>query len=353
MEQDSKNTPIQVTITTGTVWRVFLVAFLILLGYLLFDLVLILLTSVVIASAVEPATRWFMDYKFPRVLAVLFIYVVSFCAVFSFLYIFIPPLFLEVSDLSNNIPEQIDSSSVVGYNFEPVLSLGGIEKSFALKDLIKPIEQSVGQFTGGLFTTASTVFGGAFSFILILVISFYLSVQEKGIENFIKLVVPYRNEPYILDLWNRSQTKIGQWMKGQIVLALIVGVLVFLGLTILQIKYAFVLAVIAAFFELIPVFGPILAAVPAVMLAFTDNPTAGLMVIGLYVIIQQFENHLIYPLVVKKVVGLSPIIVILALLVGAKIAGFLGIILSVPMATILMEIVNDFEKRKTRTNEAR
>lgn len=346
MENDSKNTPIQVTITTGTVWRVFLVAFLILLSYLLFDLVLIILTSVVIASAVEPATRWFIDYKFPRVLAVLAIYLSTFFVVLSFLYIFIPPLFLEMSDLSTTVPKQIDSGDFIGLNLQPVLSLGGIEQKLVLSDVLKQVEQGVGQLTGGIFTTASTVFGGAFSFILILVLSFYLSVQEKGIENFLRIVIPYKYEPYILNLWSRTQHKIGQWMKGQMVLALIVGVLVFLGLTILQVKYAFVLAVVAALFELIPVFGPILSAVPAVLLGFTDSVSLGVMVIGFYLIVHQFENHLIYPLVVKKIVGVSPIVVILALVVGAKLAGFLGIILAVPMATLLMEIANDIEQQK-------
>jgi len=96
-------------------------------------------------------------------------------------------------------------------------------------------------------------------------------------------------------------------------------------------------------------FGPILAAIPAVSIAFIDGGTSlGFMVVGLYVIIQQFENHLIYPLVVKKVVGVPPLMVILALLVGAKLAGFLGIIIAVPLAAVLMEFVNDWEKNKRR-----
>ena len=345
MEDEVRQT-LSISITTETIWRVALVGIALILAYLLSDLILIILTSVVIASAAEPATRWFMAYRLPRVVSVLAVYILSFLVVFSFLYIFIPPLFLEVSDLSRTLPEQIESGEVTNSSLESVLSLGGLNQSFRLQDLLREAERSIGQFTGGVFTTASTVFGGAFSFILILVLSFYLSVQDRGIENFLRVVIPYKYEGYIVGLWKRSEEKIGQWMKGQLVLALIVGVLVFLGLTIFQVKYAFVLAVIAAMFELIPVFGPILAAVPAVLLAFTDNPTTGFMVLGLYIIIQQFENHLIYPLVVKKIVGLSPIIVIIALIVGAKLAGFLGIILAVPLATILMEVASDIEKRK-------
>jgi predicted PurR-regulated permease PerM len=135
-------------------------------------------------------------------------------------------------------------------------------------------------------------------------------------------------------------------MQGQIILGVLVGVLVYLGLVVLQVPHAFSLAIVAATFELIPVFGPTLAAVPAVMVGFTSSVSLGFMVIAFYVIIQQFENHLIYPIVVRKVVGVPPILVIIALLIGVKIAGFMGIILSVPLAAALMEFVNDVEKRK-------
>jgi predicted PurR-regulated permease PerM len=125
---------------------------------------------------------------------------------------------------------------------------------------------------------------------------------------------------------------------------LIIGILVYLSLAILDIRYAFLLAVLAGLFELIPLFGPILAAIPAIFLGFAQGgPSLGLIVIGIYLIIQQFENHLIFPLVVKKVTGLPAIFVIISLIIGAKLAGFLGIILSVPIATAIMEFVNDVE----------
>ena len=133
------------------------------------------------------------------------------------------------------------------------------------------------------------------------------------------------------------------------VLGLIVGVLLYLGLTILGVPNALLLAVLAGLFELIPVFGQILAAIPALALGFADGGfTAFLLVGGLYLIVQQFEAHLIYPVVVKKVVGVPPLLVILALIVGAKLAGFLGILLSVPIAAAIQEFVSDVDREKTR-----
>ena len=136
-------------------------------------------------------------------------------------------------------------------------------------------------------------------------------------------------------------------MQGQLILAVIVGVLVFLGLTILGVKHALLLAVIAAVFEIIPVFGPILSAIPPIAASFADGGvTAALLVAGLFIIIQQFENHLIYPLVVKKIIGVPPIMVILAIIIGGKLAGFLGILLSVPIATVILEYFRDVERKK-------
>ena len=136
-------------------------------------------------------------------------------------------------------------------------------------------------------------------------------------------------------------------MQGQLLLAVLVAVLIYLGLTILGIKNALLFAIISGVLELIPVFGPIISSIPPIIAAFIGGGvTPALLVMGLYVIVQQFESHLIYPLVVRKIVGVSPIVVILALIVGAKLAGFLGIILSVPLVSALMEFIDDVEKRK-------
>ena len=177
-------------------------------------------------------------------------------------------------------------------------------------------------------------------------ISFYLSVQEKGMENFLRLVSHIKHEDYIIDLWMRSQRKIGYWMQGQILLGLLIGVFVFLGLSILGVKYALALAIFASVFEIIPVFGPILAAAPGIVVAFTESPTLGLMTFGFYIIIQQFENHLIYPLVVRKVIGVPPLLVVIGMVVGFQVAGLWGVILAVPGSAVLMELISDYDQRK-------
>jgi predicted PurR-regulated permease PerM len=138
-------------------------------------------------------------------------------------------------------------------------------------------------------------------------------------------------------------------MQGQLILAVIVGVLLYLGLTILGVPHALLLAILAGLFELIPVFGQFLAAIPAIALGFgIGGITEGILILGLYMLVQQFEAHLIYPVVVKKVVGVPPLMVILALLIGFKLFGFLGVLLSVPIAGAIQEFLSDVDREKTR-----
>ncbi|MFC1801987.1 AI-2E family transporter, partial [Patescibacteria group bacterium] len=322
-----------VHITSGTFIKAILVILLFALLYILKDLVLVILTAIVIASSVEPATKWFVKYKVPRVAAVILIYLGIIGGLAGVLFVFAPPLIDDTLNFLSIAPQYIDSIDL----WSPVKERGILSPStveqlspnVSMKEALYEFRSGLGNAAEGFWQITNSIFGGAFNFILILIISFYLAVQERGIASFLRTITPFKHEKYVLDLWRRSQLKIGLWMQGQLLLALIIGVLVYLGLTILGVKYAFLLALMSAVAELIPLFGPIIAAIPAIALAFVDGGTTlGLVVLGFYVIIQQFENHLIYPLVVKKVVGVPPLLVIIALIIGAQLAGFLGLILS-------------------------
>jgi len=340
---------VEISISTKSVVKVL---FVLLLAYLLFivrDLLLVILASVILASAIEPITRFLMRRKIPRALAVIMIYIGTFSLLAILVTSFLPPLAKDVKDVFNTIPKYIESVSTNDFEQFPGLSfvLNQVNLSVANSDFFNQIATFTGQATFGFVATAAAIFGGVFSLILIIVISFYLAVQEDGVADFLRIVTPIKKEKYIIDLWKRSQRKIGLWMQGQLLLGVIVGVLTFLGLSILGVKNAFLLAVLAGSFELIPLFGPILSAIPAIGVALVqDGFTLALLVAGLFLIIQQFENHLIHPLVVKKIVGIPALVAIISLIVGAEIAGFLGMLIAVPITAALMEYLSDVEKIK-------
>jgi len=371
-----------IQITTGTIVRAILVVAAFVLLYTIRDILLVVLTSVVIAAAIEPAIQSLIRLRIKRIPAVILTYAAIVLVLLGIFYVFLPPLVTDISSFLSTVSQYIDkvsfwnplNSDVVGQspqNFvenvakgidvskevtkeitdggSALLQIGGQEgaASPGLDGQLSKFQQSIANISDSFIKLMSIIFGGVLSFILIAVLSFYLAVQENGVESFLRIVTPVKHEAYVVGLWRRSQQKIGYWMQGQLLLALLVGVLVYLGLMILGIKNALLFAIIAAVLEVIPVFGPIIASIPPIIAGFSQSGlTGGILVAGLFLIIQQFENHLLYPLVVRKIVGVPPIIVIIALIVGAKVAGFIGIILSVPMAAILMEFLNDYEREK-------
>ncbi|HEY4517171.1 MAG TPA: AI-2E family transporter [Candidatus Paceibacterota bacterium] len=342
-----------ITITAGTIIKAVLIIALAWLLFVLRGTVLIVLTAIVIASAIEPAVIGLMKRKVPRILAVIAVYLVLFAVFFSIFYFFLPSVFNDLAEFVGAMPVYIDSLAQAGIISHYAEVVGGPSGGEAISsaNILEGIRSTLGfdLIFSNTFAAIAAVFGGVFSFILIIIFSFYFAVVETGVDDFLRVITPKSHQSYVLGLWRRSQHKIGLWMQGQLLLAVIMGVLVYLGLTILGVPHALVLAVIAACFEIIPVFGPALAAVPAVAIAFAaGGPLLGLLTVGMYVIAQQFENHLIYPLVVTRVVGVPPLLVILALIVGAELAGFLGVILSVPIAATIRELARDHESGRLR-----
>lgn len=343
---------LNIKITSGTIVKTVLILALAWLIFILRDLVLIVLAAIVIASAIEPAAVGLVKRKVPRTLAVIAVYLLVFAVFFVLFYFFLPSLFGDLTAFAIALPNYLQMFTESGSLGSYLHMLGvSVPASISSNDVMVSIGDALNVSSAfqNAFTLISAIFGGVFSFILIIVFSFYFAVIETGVDDFLRVVVPKEHEAYVLGLWRRAQHKIGLWMQGQLLLAVIMGVLVYLGLTILNVPHALVLAVIAGCFEIIPVFGPTLAAVPAVAVAFASGGAfIGLVVIGLYVIFQQFENHLIYPLVVTRVVGVPPLLVILALIAGAELWGFLGIILSVPIAATIQELAHDISTGRFR-----
>ena len=345
-----EDTP-QVNINAWTIIKVALFALLAYVVYLIRDLALVFLTALVIASFVEAAGRKLRSYGFGRAFSVILIYVISIALLGGVLYAIVPVLAEEISGAVSSVAKLLPQSGFLSdINLEPVSSAGETVSNLVHTGSLVNFFQSAGSLiqslSSGVLETLSFVFGGIVNLVLVMVVSFYLSMQEKGIENFLRIVIPNKHEDYAVDLWQRSERKIAQWVKGQLVLSLIIGVLVYLLLTLFGVRYALVIALLSAVLELVP-FGSILAGIPAVGLAYMDGGlNLALIVTGIYIIIQQFETYLLYPVVVQKVVGISTLAVILSVLIGAKLAGFWGLILAVPIATVIIEFMNDIKKKK-------
>jgi len=339
---------IRVSITAGTVATALFIIVGVYVFWLLRDLSLLVLTAIIIASAIEPGVAFFIRYRVPRFVAALLVYVFVFGSVFSILYFFFPPIIADAANFLSAMPRYLDTINITA-PFSDIATTAAADQS-QTQSFIRTLLSLQAIFTAGsgsVLQLIVTFFGGIFSLVLVIVLSFYFALQDTGVDDFIRLVMPVKYEEYYVDLWKRSQKKIGLWMQGQVLLSVIVGILVYLGLLIIGIPYALLLAVFTALVEIIPIFGSLIAGTIAVIVAYVDGGVAlGAIVAGLYVVVNQFESNLIYPLIVKKIVGIPPLLVIVALIAGYTLAGFLGAVLSVPVAAVALEFISDFDKRK-------
>lgn len=347
-----ERTSINITISPLSVLSGIGVILIIWLLFYLKDLVLIVLTAIVISSSIEPAVLWFMKYRIIRPAAVALTYFLIFGFLFGFAYLLFPPLIQETSGFVETLPHYMSSFNLDTLISNKVIATTQEVASLDTTSLANTLQQFGQIFTAtgeGAFRAVSGVFGGVFSFLLIMLLSFYFAVHETGIDDFLRIVTPIKHQKYAVSLWRRSQVKIGLWMQGQLLLSLIVAVMTYLWLTILGVPYALLLAIFASIAELVPVFGSVVAAIPSILVAGTfGGITTALLAGGGYLVINQIQGNLIYPLVVKRVVGVPPLLVILALIAGAQLAGFLGVLLSVPLAAALQELVSDIEKGKQK-----
>jgi predicted PurR-regulated permease PerM len=182
--------------------------------------------------------------------------------------------------------------------------------------------------------------------LVIFVISIYLVAQDKGVKKFLVSISPQQHRTYVASLADRIQSKLGSWLRGQMLLMAIVAVLSFIGLSLLNVKFALTLALIAGLMEIVPYIGPILGGVPAVIIAFTQSPILALFVLIFYVIIQKAEGYLIVPLVMKRSVGLNPLVVMISIIIGGQLGGIPGVVVAVPLVAAASVFFGDMFLQK-------
>ena len=350
MELNRKS--ININISTSTIIKILLIFLLLFFVYLIREVVAILFVSLVFASAVDPWVDWMHKKKIPRGVSILFIYLIMFVVISFTVYLIIPPIAQQVAELSANFPRYVEKL-ISGYSALKEYSVQhGVLDS--IKDSLGTISSNLQTAAGGVFSTISGIFGGIFSFFLVLVITFYMVVEESAIKKLVWSIAPTRHQPYIMQLINRMQKKMGLWLRGQLILSLVIFILTYVGLLVLGVKYALVLALIAGLTEFIPYLGPIFGAVPAILLAFTQSPMLAVFVIILFFVIQQVENNILVPKIMQKAVGLNPIISISVLMIGFKLAGVVGAIMSIPVATAISVFVKDmFDGKRVEKEEVR
>lgn len=301
------------------------------------DIVLLFLLSVILASAMEPMAEYLnQKRKIPRSVSVLTVYLFVFGFVALIIYLLVPPVVEQFKILSQNLPQY-------AAEFEQRFGVG-VLKNINFSDMFGNFFAPGGD--SGVVKRTFGVFNSIFSFITVLVISFYLVAEDKGMKKFISTLIPDHHQQFTMGLVEKIQAKMGLWILGQIILSVAIFTITFIGLTILGVKYALFLAMLAGLLEIVPYIGPFVSAVPAVFFALLQAPALGLATAILYLIIQKLEGYVLVPKVMERTVGTSPLVVLLSLLVGYKLAGIVGLLVSVPLASAITVVINEFSAAK-------
>ena len=335
-----------------------------LLVWLLQDKIVLLLLSLFVAMIIDPGVQFLRRLGIPRGLGILIQYFVA-LFLFVFLLVSLVPLIAsQLIDLASLLQSEVNL-----FLREPQISLPFLSDAAnaSLTDLvastlrnlsINQFADAMQQFGQSLASTAQNslvlaahLAGSVVNFfanlVVILVMAFFIQIEKEKINAWVKGFLPWRMRPYIADKSEAIQTKMAQWARGQLILCLSIGIMVFIALTILRMPYALTLGILAAFTEFIPVIGPLFAAIPAVLIAGTQHGFfQALIVAAIYYAIQWCENNLLVPLIMKRAVGLSPLAILFAMLVGVSfpsvIHPVLGVILSIPTTTIIALFLEDW-----------
>jgi predicted PurR-regulated permease PerM len=322
-------------ISWETLWRILLFIVIVAILYQGRQIVLGLFLAIIISSGLDGIVDALERVGLPRSISVILIFLLAVVVLLFVLYSLIPVLIVELNTVFSGA-----GSSVAGpLGF--LLSLKSQSASAAISKISTELLSS-----GSPFNFLSNAFGSFTLVFAVIVSSFYLCLSQDGVERFLKVVIPPDYEDTALKIYAHSRRLIGSWFRTQLLLSLIMGAIVWVGLSLLHVPYAFLIAFIAAVCELVPFVGPIISGAFGVVSALTVSTTLALYALIFFIIAQQLESNLFVPILNRRSVGLHPVIVIIALLIGAEIGGFMGIFIAVPAAAVFQEVIQEWSSKK-------
>lgn len=310
----SHKTIIFTTVFLGSLWFL----------YFIRDIVLQLFVALLLVSILNPIVNKLSKFKIPKGVSVLLSYVLIFGSFGLAIASVLPPLVEQTTNFANNFPVYLHNLGVENYASEEVL---------------KQLVSQLGSVPSQIIKAGFSLFGNILSILTVAIFAFYLLLIRDKFDNNLEFLFGKEKIKNVINLINTLEKKLGGWARGQFLLMLTIGLLSYTGFIILGIPYALPLALLAGIFEIVPYLGPIIAAIPAIILGFSISPFLGFAAVGLAILIQQLENYVFVPKVMEKSTGVSPIITLLSLAIGFRLAGIVGMIISIPIVIIIQTII--------------
>lgn len=329
-------------ISWETIAKIFIAIFVFYFIYLTREIALLFFFALSISVLLDPAINFLKKLWVPRILAVLFVYLSIFGVLGILIYLTAPLFTFELKQLSQHLPEYFVKIS-------PFLEQMGVDMAQTFDTSAEFLINGLKQSSRGVLNAVAAFFGGVASTAFILITAFFLSFEKDAFQRFLTLVSPKKYEGSIVSLFKRAQNKISGWFGARLLSCFFVGFASFIVFYLFDVKYALILAVISGVLNFIPYIGPWTTAILLVVFVAVSS---GSWMLLLYVliavlVIQEIDNLLLTPLLMKKMADVPPVLVLVSLLVGAQLFGFLGTIFAVPVFGIVYEFLKEFlEKRK-------
>ncbi len=326
-------------ISWGAILKIAVAAFCFYLIYLVRDILIWFVFALIISVLFNPAINFLQRRRFSRVLSTLFIYVAVFGVLGLFIYWIIPIFVSEIQQFTNLFPQYFEKVA-------PPLKDLGVEAFASMETFITAFQEWLIKASSSIFNALASIFGGIFSFITIFTIAIFLSMEEKGMERAIRLFSPKKHEAYVLDLFEKSQTKVAGWFGTRVICCIFVGLATFLACFLFNIKYAATFGLLSGILNIIPIVGPVISGIIIIFFSALDSWLKSLFIIIILILIQQIEGNILSPILTKKFIGLPPALMLISLMLGASLWGILGAIVAIPLAGIIYEFLRDFLKQR-------
>lgn len=324
----------KIEISLKSVLLIILTLILLLLAWKIRGILMGIFIAFILMSGFAPLVDWLVKKGFNKTVSVVITYFLLISFFVGILFFVIPPLIAQTREFLTNLPIYVSWVTGTFGN----TSIPGVYIDSIIGILLSKLDSAL----SNILTVALNAFSLFVTFITVAVFSFYLLLERESIKRNIHIFFPHLPKQRVYSLSYKIEEKLGAWVRGQALLMVIIGVTTYIGLTILGVEFALPLAVIAGLLEIVPIIGPIVSVIPAGLVAFIQSPILTVGVVALYLLIQQLENTIIVPKLMEKAVGLSPLLIIFALLVGGSLFGLLGAIIAVPAAAIGHVIFEDF-----------
>lgn len=308
---------------------IFSVFFLIFLWFLYFikDLLLQLFVSLLLTTILDPFVTKLFSFKIPRGLATLLLYILILGLLSGVIALLAPPLVEQTTNFANSLPGYMAQIGVT-----PVISA----------ELGRELLTRIGNIPAQLLKFGASILSNVVSVFAVLVFTFYLLVSRNKLDEQLGLYFGEQKAGIWVSLISRLESKMGGWARGELTLMVLIGVLNYIGLTLLGVPFALPLAILAGLLEIIPYLGPVIAAIPGVLIGFGISSFTGFGVVIMAVLVQQLENYIFVPKIMGKSVGVSPITILLALAIGERLAGVTGMIVSIPFVITLQVLAKEY-----------